>query len=166
MRLEVLYSEAEKTVLLLKQNNLTLSTAESCTGGMVSSFITSVSGASEIFEMGVTSYSCRIKNKALKVKEKTLNKFGAVSKETALEMANGIRKISKSDIGISVTGVAGPSYSEGHPPGYVYIALDDKKTSYEKLLNIPYSNREDIRHKAVLAVFKMIQNHINNKGQI
>ena len=118
-----LFEAAEKTVNNLKEKNLKIASAESCTGGMVSSFITSVSGVSDVFEMGLCSYSCRIKNKILGVDNETLEKYGAVSKETAKEMAENIRKISGADLGVSVTGAAGPDGTEGHPPGYVFIAV-------------------------------------------
>ena len=95
-----LFEAAEHVVATLKKLNLKIATAESCTGGMVSSFITSVSGVSEVFEMGVTSYSCRIKNEILKVKEETLRDFGAISEQTAKQMAENIRKISGADIGV------------------------------------------------------------------
>ena len=158
-----LFLKAEKTVELLKKHNLKVSTAESCTGGMVASYITSVSGVSEIFEMGVTSYSCRIKNEALGVKKETLDKFGAVSKETAGEMAEGIREKSGSDIGVSVTGVAGPDSSEGHPAGYVFIALSAKDTLKTELLNIEPESRDFVRKEAVGSVFKLIETYIEER---
>ena len=155
-----LYQKAEKAVELLKKNNLTVATAESCTGGMVASYITSVSGVSDIFEMGLTSYSCRIKNEILGVNEATLQKFGAVSKETASEMATNIRRIAGSDIGVSVTGAAGPDGTEGHPPGYVFIALSAENDLKVKLLNIEPKSRNFVRESAVAAVFELIEQYI------
>ena len=151
-----LFNIAEKTVDTLKKYNLTISTAESCTGGMVSSYITSVSGVSEIFEMGITTYSCRIKNQALSVKKETLEKFGAVSEQTAREMAENIRIKANSSIGASVTGAAGPDGTEGHPAGYVFIAISNKEKTIVKLLNIEAKSRNFVREKATESLFNLI----------
>lgn len=155
-----LYEIAEQTVSKLKERGLKVATAESCTGGMVSSFITSVSGVSEVFELGVASYSCRIKNKILGVNNATLYEFGAVSEQTAREMAENVRKIADSDLGISVTGAAGPDGTEGHPPGYVFIAVAGEKGISVKLLNIEPESRNFVRENATEAVFNMINNYI------
>ena len=151
---------AEKTVSKLKERNLKIATAESCTGGLVSAYITAVSGVSEIFEMGLTSYSCRIKNEKLGVSAETLEKHGAVSSYTANEMAENIRKISGAHIGVSVTGVAGPDGSEGHPPGYVFIGLSAKEKSVTQLLNIEPVSRDYVREKATEAIFNLINKYI------
>ncbi len=145
--------KAEELVQLLKQKNLKIATAESCTGGMVSGYLTAVSGASAVFEMGITSYSNRIKNEILKVEEKTLETQGAVSFETAKQMAQNVRKMSGADIGVSVTGVAGPASQEGHPVGTVFIGISYKDQTTVKLLNIPKGDREFIRTAAVLNIF-------------
>lgn len=155
-----LYKKAEQTVLKLKDKGIKIATAESCTGGMVSSFITSVSGVSEIFEFGVTTYSNRIKNKVLNVKEDTLESFGAVSKQTACEMAVNVRQMAGSDIGISVTGAAGPEGTEGHPAGYVFIALATGKEVSVKLLNIEPKSRNFVREQTVAEVFSLINDFI------
>ncbi len=159
-----LFESAKETVELLKKNNLKVSTAESCTGGMVSCFITSVSGVSNVFEMGVCSYSCRIKNEVLGVNKDTLDRFGAVSENTAREMAENIRNISGADIGVSVTGVAGPDSSEGHPMGYVFIALADGEETKVKLLNIEPISRNFVRETATLEIFKLIKSYIKEKN--
>lgn len=155
-----LFEKAQQTVDLLKLHNLKIATAESCTGGMVSSFITSVSGVSEIFEMGVTSYSCRIKNKVLGVKNETLKQFGAISESTAEQMAENIREISGADIGVSVTGAAGPDGSEGHDAGFVFIALSHKDGVIVKQLNIEPKSRNFVREQAVLHLFELIINFL------
>ena len=87
-----IYNTAEELVGLLKEKKLLIATAESCTGGLVSSYITAVPGSSAVFELGMTSYSCRIKNEALGVKNETLDTLGAVSRDTARQMAECIRK--------------------------------------------------------------------------
>jgi len=155
-----LFEAAEQVVALLKKNNLKIATAESCTGGMVSAFITSVSGVSDVFEMGITSYSCRIKNKALKVKSQTLTKFGAISEETAKQMAQNIREISGADIGVSVTGAAGPDGSEGHDPGFVFIALSHKDGITVKQLSIEPKSRNFVREQTVFELFHLIINFL------
>lgn len=158
-----LFENARETVELLKKHNLKIATAESCTGGMVASFITSVSGVSDVFEMGITSYSCRIKNEILGVEKDTLDKFGAISEQTARQMAENVKRIAGSDIGVSVTGVAGPSSSEGHPMGYVFIALADGEKTTVKLLNIEPISREFVRETVVSELFELIRNYIKEK---
>lgn len=155
-----LFEAAEQTVALLKERNLKIATAESCTGGMVSAFITSVSGVSEVFEMGVTSYSYRIKNEILSVKNETLEKYGAISELTAKEMAENVRKISGADIGVSVTGAAGPDGSEGHNPGFVFIGLNHKDKTIVKQLDIEPKSRNYVREQAVLQLFLLIINYL------
>lgn len=93
----------------LKNKSLTITTAESCTGGMVASSIVNISGASDIFKEGYITYSNEAKERILGVKHETLEKYKAVSAETAAQMAEGAVRISKADISVSVTGVAGPS---------------------------------------------------------
>lgn len=147
---------AERAVKLLNENKMTVSAAESCTGGLVSAYITAVAGASAVFEMGVVSYSARIKHEVLGVSEKTLEAFGAVSRETAREMAEGVRKKASSDIGLSVTGVAGPDPSEGHEPGLVYIAAASSAGTVVEKLRIPYESRSQVRETAVSELFSLL----------
>lgn len=147
---------AQEMVELLKRNNLKIATAESCTGGMLSSYITAVSGASKIFEMGVTSYSNRIKNQVLKVDGNTLDTKGAVSGETALQMAQNIRNISGADIGVSVTGVAGPDGQDGYPAGVVFIGISYKDNTDFYKLEIEPRDRNYVREQAVLLIFNKL----------
>lgn len=150
------YELGLKAVALLKENSMTVATAESCTGGLVSSYITAVPGTSSVFELGVTSYSCRIKNKILGVDAKTLESVGAVSPETARQMAENVRKMADSSIGISVTGVAGPDGSEGHAPGLVYIAAAYDGGVLAEELNIKPLSRSYVRETAVYEIFKLL----------
>ncbi len=115
----------QRVVELLKKNNMKIATAESCTAGYIPKRITDIAGASEVFEFGAITYSNEMKHKFLGVKTETLDKFGAVSEETAREMAAGIRRVTGADIGISITGIAGPgSDGTSKPVGLCYIALD------------------------------------------
>ena len=113
-----------KLVKLLTKKKLTISFAESCTGGLLSSSITSISGSSKVFNMSLITYSNLSKTKLLKVPKKTITKYGAVSYETCLSMVKNLSKISKSNISISITGVAGPNGgTKEKPVGLVYIGF-------------------------------------------
>ena len=127
----------KQTEELLKSKKLKLATAESCTGGLISKRITDVSGSSEVFEGGVVCYSNRFKENVLGVSPETLKKYGAVSRETAREMVKGVLSLTKADIAVAVTGIAGPSSDDTNKPvGLVYIAVSDgKSTIVKKLLN-------------------------------
>ena len=127
----------KQTVELLKSKKLKLATAESCTGGLISKRITDVSGSSEVFEGGVVCYANRFKENVLGVSPETLKKYGAVSRETAREMVKGVLSLTKADIAVAVTGIAGPSSDDTNKPvGLVYIAVSDgKSTIVKKLLN-------------------------------
>lgn len=116
-------------VALLREKNATVSTAESCTGGLVAARITGVSGASEVFKYGAVTYSNEAKNKTVGVKKETLEKYGAVSSQTAEEMAFGVRRVMDAQIGVSVTGLAGPNGGEGKPVGLVYVAVSSDNYS-------------------------------------
>lgn len=135
----------------LKVNGLHVAVAESCTGGYVAKRLTDVSGASEVFECGVVTYSNRMKHQLLGVSQQTLDTFGAVSEETAREMAAGVRKLSGAEIGISVTGNAGPEPSEGKEVGLVYIGVDSLEMSRVFMLQVNRRDqdaRETIRYLA------------------
>ncbi|MBO5064563.1 MAG: CinA family protein [Clostridia bacterium] len=132
-----LIAKADKLVADLKEKNLTLGIAESCTGGWLSKIITDVSGASSIYNGGICSYSNKIKTKLLGVNPETLRLYGAVSEKTAAEMAEGARKALNSDIGVGITGIAGPTSDDTEKPvGLIYIAVSDgNKTLVEELRN-------------------------------
>lgn len=127
---------------ILKENHKTIAVAESCTGGMIANRLTNISGSSQYFKMGIVTYCNESKSAILGVEENTLKKYGAVSKETALEMAEGVRKISGCDIGLSSTGIAGPlGGSKLKPVGTIYIglSLDGFSETYHKVFT---GNRE------------------------
>ena len=141
---------AQKLVKLLSKKNLKISFAESCTGGLLSSYITSVSGSSKVFNLGLVTYSNESKIKVLKVSKKIIRKYGAVSEEVAKEMADGALKRSKGTIAISITGIAGPGGSDFKPEGLVCFAVAKKngiiRTETKKYGPI---GRDNIRSYAV-----------------
>lgn len=139
-------------VAKLIEKSMTIATAESCTGGMISQRITQVSGSSQVFGLGVCSYANEMKMNVLGVEKETLEKHGAVSSETALEMARGVREKADAHIGISTTGIAGPTGGTPEKPvGLVYVAVSHPKGEEVKklLLGRGYGGgREHIRHLA------------------
>ena len=120
--------ELNKLIYLLKKKKLMLAIAESCTGGMLSSTITSVSGASTVFTMSLVTYSNQAKMSILKVPKKIIQKHGAVSVQCCLSMVNNLTKISKSKVCVSITGIAGPKGgTKQKPVGLVYIGVKNQK---------------------------------------
>lgn len=142
-------NDLSKTVgKLLTRKKLTLSVCESCTGGMLGGIITSIPGSSKYFIGGIIAYSDRIKRTCGGVKVATLKQYGAVSAEVARDMATGVRKKLKSDIGVGITGIAGPSgRTKKKPVGLVFIALSSKRNSIVKHFLFT-GIRETIRKKA------------------
>ena len=139
---------SQKLVTLCKENGKKIATAESCTGGMISAAITSVSGSSSVIELGICSYSNRIKSEVLEVNEKTLAEFSEYSKRCAKEMACGVRRLSGADYAVSTTGVAGPTGdSPLHPVGEVFIAVCSEKSVLSERFLFD-GNREQVRAKA------------------
>lgn len=165
-----IYGEDEETlasavVKLLMKENKTVSFCESCTGGSIASAITDIPGSSVVFGYGAVTYANEAKVKIAGVSEETLAKHGAVSEETALEMAEGIRKLSGSDIGLSVTGIAGPGGGTAEKPvGLVYMGISSEKKSYTKRLMLK-GNRDKIREntvkKALTELFQFIKENEN-----
>ena len=135
---------AEAVVKKLKAENKTLGLAESCTGGWLSKIITDVSGASSVYNGGICSYSNAVKMKLLGVKEETLALYGAVSEQTAREMAIGAREALGSDIGVGITGIAGPlSDNTQKSVGLIYVAVAFNNTVTVKQLNNNFT--DDVR---------------------
>lgn len=153
---------AEQAVSLLKEKNLKIATAESCTGGLVSSYITAVSGTSQVFELGVTSYSNNIKHRILSVDSQTLENFGAVSHNTAKLMAENVKNLSNADIGLSVTGVAGPNLQEGHSVGTVFIGVSGKNGTVTEKLAIEPKGRDFVRQQAVYKLLEALIKYVEN----
>lgn len=155
----------EVVVKGLIDKGLTISTAESCTGGLMGKRLTDIPGSSACYIGGAVTYSNEMKMKVLGVSPKTLENFGAVSAETAMEMARGIRKLTGADIGISTTGVAGPGGgSDEKPVGTVYIGLsaDDVDKVIKPELR-PTSSRQRIRNSSAGSAFDLVRREILEK---
>lgn len=154
----------EAVVELLREKNLKIATAESCTGGYIAKRITNVSGSSDVFECGIVSYSNRIKNEVLGVSADDLEKYGAVSETVARQMAEGAVKVSGADIAVSVTGIAGPN-GDGtdKPVGLSYIGLADKNSSWVKELKTGRTDREYNRYVNASNALNMIRMYIRNE---
>ena len=147
---------AEKLVALLKAQGLTCATAESCTGGGVGAAITAVAGSSAVFAGGVISYANEVKRDVLGVKAETLATAGAVSSETAAQMAEGVRKLLKTDLAVSLTGIAGPDGgSDEKPVGLVWFALATKDGVRTEKAIFP-GERASIREQAVVHALGML----------
>lgn len=150
----------EVAAKLLLESGMTLALAESCTGGLLASKLTDVPGISAAFDRSIVTYSNRSKVEELGVKQETLDLYGAVSEQTAREMAEGIRRVSNTDLGISITGIAGPDgATEEKPLGLVYTALSDGDGTEVKKLDL-WGNRNRIRNIACLHVFDILRRYL------
>lgn len=142
---------------ILTKKKLTLSVAESCTGGLLSHSLTNIPGSSRYFICGIVAYSNKAKNKILQVPDKTLKEHGAVSKETALALADNIRRIAGTNIGIGITGIAGPGGgSAAKPVGTVFIAIAIGHHVYFKKFSLS-GNRTRIKALAKNAALNMLK---------
>ena len=140
----------KKIILLLKRKKFKLAIAESCTGGLLSNSITSVSGSSKVFTMGLVTYSNQAKTNILKVPLKIINKYGAVSVQCCLAMVNNLSKISKSKVCVSITGIAGPKGgSKQKPVGLVYIGIRVGKKVFVNKCNFKNKGRIFIQKRTV-----------------
>ncbi|MCJ7855491.1 competence/damage-inducible protein A [Lachnospiraceae bacterium NSJ-143] len=164
------YAEGETTISevvcrMLMEKKITVAVSESCTGGLLSAAFTDIPGISEVFAEGAVTYSNEAKMRRLGVKSETLEKYGAVSAQTAAEMAEGIAKTAGTDIGLSTTGIAGPGGgTEEKPVGLVYIGLCVKGRTVTKELHFT-GNREKIRVRTVDAVFDALRRELENMEQ-
>ncbi len=154
-------SLVKKVVNKLIKKKLTISIAESCTGGLLSSHFTQIPKASETYTFGIITYSNESKNKFLKISKKFLLKYGAVNKRTCILMAKNLNKLTKTDISISITGIAGPSGGSSNKPiGLVYVGTKFKKRLFCKKLLIKNKSRNYIQSQAVKKTLKLISNFI------
>jgi len=144
---------------LLKTGN-TIATAESCTAGLLSSLLTQIPESSRYFILGVTTYSNKTKEKVLRIPASIIHKFGAVSKEVALLMAENVRKLAKADLGVSITGIAGPTGgSLRKPTGTIFVAISSKnKNSCKKF--VFKGNRNSVRKQAALKALGLLNENI------
>ena len=148
-------------VKILTKKKLKISFVESCTGGLLASTITSISGASKVFNLGLVTYSNQTKISILKVNRNIINKYGAVSHECCLAMVKNLSKISNANINVSVTGIAGPKGgSKQKPIGLVYIGIKKGKTILIKENRFKSINRNSIQKSTVREVIKTISNLI------
>ena len=161
--------ERESTELLesvqkiLTEGGMTLSVAESCTGGLVSHYITSVPGSSAFFRAGIVAYSEDIKEGVLGVSADTIGRYGLVSAETAVEMAEKVRVLTKSDFSLSTTGNLGPEVLEGKERGLVYIAAAGNGKSISEELHLK-GDRDGNKKAAALAAIRLLLNLL--KGEL
>ena len=152
---------SNKVVQKLSKKKLKVSFAESCTGGLLSSSITSISGSSKIFNLGLVTYSNKAKMDILKVPKKIINKYGAVSKECCLSMVKNLSKISKANISVSITGIAGPNGgTKLKPVGLVYIGVKKGNKIITKKNLFKNKNRISIQKVTVSTALNIIDNII------
>lgn len=150
----------ESVVKKLIEKKLKISAAESCTGGLFTALITDVSGASEILEESIVTYSNEAKMRELGVKKETLDAVGAVSCETAKQMAEGIRRHTGADIGVGITGIAGPGGGTPQKPvGTVFIAVSRNENTDVRELHLD-GNRESVREQTCRIAFEMVEKQI------
>lgn len=141
----------------LRTQKLKLATAESCTGGLIATSITEISGSSDVFDRGFVTYSNLSKIEMLGVHEETLEKFGAVSEETAREMVEGVLSNSEADIAVSVTGIAGPTGGSNEKPvGLVFTGVCKRNQSPLIYRHIFDGNRAEIRQKTVISALEYL----------
>ena len=148
----------KKIISLIKRKRMKLSIAESCTGGMLSSAITSVSGSSKVFSMGLVTYSNQAKTSILKVPQKIIKKYGAVSVQCCLAMVNNLSKISNSKACVSITGIAGPKGgSKKKPVGLVYIGIRVGKKVVVNKCNFKNKGRIYIQKQTVKKTLNLLE---------
>jgi PncC family amidohydrolase len=140
---------------LFRKIGSTLSVAESCTGGLISHYLTSLAGASDFFEAAVVTYSAEAKKKILGIPSEIISKYGVVSEETAREMAKKMRALTKTDFSISTTGNMGPDVLEGKEKGLVYIAVSKEGETLSKELRLT-GNREENKEKASFLALRFL----------
>ncbi|HVN48538.1 MAG TPA: nicotinamide-nucleotide amidohydrolase family protein, partial [Bacteroidota bacterium] len=156
-------TELEEVVgTLLAEKKLSLAVAESCTGGLIADRITNISGSSNYFERGIISYSNESKTQELHVPENLIQQYGAVSKEVAEAMAEGIRKTSGVNIGISTTGIAGPTgATQEKPIGLVWIGYSDAKSTFA-IKFIFNGERRIVKERAAQAALELLRRKLLN----
>jgi len=140
---------------IFRKRGLSLSVAESCTGGLLSHYITTLPGSSNFFEAGVVSYSAETKKKILGISPETISKYGVVSEETAREMAEKVRSLTGTDCSLSTTGNLGPDVLEGKGKGLIYIAVSKTGKTISKEVRLT-GNREKNKEEASISALKFL----------
>lgn len=154
---------AYDVVRLLMHNHMFISFAESCTGGLVAKSLTDIPGASNVFECGIVSYSNDVKNRLLGVSNSLLDESGPINAETAVQMAVGIKKVADADIGIGITGVAGPGPDDGHDEGEIYIGLVAGGKAYALALETGTEEKRDYnRQVAAYVALRFARAYLEN----
>ena len=156
---------AEQIGKILTERHLTLSTTESCTGGLVSSKLTDVAGSSNYIKLNFVTYCNEAKHQILGVSEVTLKQFGAVSQECSIEMAQGLYNITKADICISTTGTAGPTGADGHPAGVMFSTIYGLGHQISFEVNLPADTprikmKENFAQAALSKLYEFLLTHI------
>lgn len=158
-------SLAQSVGALLLQQHLSLGVAESCTGGMLASYITDIAGSSAYFEGGIVAYSYRVKESVLGVPASTLERYGAVSAETVMAMARGARKVLGVDVAVAVTGIAGPSGGTADKPvGLTYIGLASPRGELWRK-HVWQGNRRRNREQSARAALELLQQHLQGSTE-
>lgn len=160
---KILFAAAKECVSLLLQNNLHLSAAESCTGGMLASSIVSVADASKVFDASFVTYSNDAKMKYLGVSEDNIEAFGVVSEAVAQEMAIGCAKANNAQVGVGISGIAGPGGgSEEKPVGTVAFGFYINGKSFSRLMHFPNNGRQGVRESATLFALRTLCEQLGN----
>lgn len=148
---------ANYVLIKLREAGLKVATAESCTGGLISSLLTSIAGSSNVFERGFVTYSNKSKSEQIGVDEKLIEEFGAVSSQTAMAMAAGCLDNSDANISAAVTGIAGPDGgTQDKPIGLVYIAVAGPEGMFVEELKFGNIGRDEVRNQSAIAALEMI----------
>lgn len=154
--------EAAEILKLARSKGMMIATAESCTGGMIAAGLTEIPGSSDVFERGFVTYSNAAKISMLGVDPKTLDRFGAVSEETAAEMAQGALAHSEADIAVSVTGIAGPGGSDHKPEGRVCFGLASRGETSTKTIEFGALGRSRVREASMEEAFALLSAHLKS----
>lgn len=157
---EIIYKKAKELVCLLKERNMSITFAESCTGGLCAANITRVAGASSVFKGSAVTYCDEIKGSLIGVSKQTLEKYTVYSRECANEMSKGVKELLGAQIAIGITGIAGPSgATKNDPVGTVYVSLCSKEAHFCKRFVFDL-DRDGVRNAATLAAFEMAIDHL------
>jgi nicotinamide-nucleotide amidase len=159
-------SAAEQIIALARQQQITIATAESCTGGLVAGALTDVAGASAVFDRGFVTYSNQAKVQMLNVLPQTLDRFGAVSEEVAQQMASGALAASGAGLAVAITGIAGPGGSEHKPEGRVCFGLARQGSVTAQTVEFGAIGRSAVRSKATAHALQMLLSALGNDAAI